>query len=54
MTTKKCPKCGRKLIMMNDYNPTTKQNEGFIFKHIYDLSEIMSAKKLCYYLEKVK
>jgi len=49
----KCPKCGKKIHKVPNYNPSTKQVEGFRLTHIYTLGEVLSRKATCYYTERV-
>jgi hypothetical protein len=49
----KCPKCGNNISRIPDYNPSTKQVEGFRLTHIYSIDEMLRG-KLCYYTKKVK
>jgi len=53
---KKCPRCGKFLKKIPNYNPKTKKVEGVRYGHLYDLSDIMDRNKIkdmCYYVEVV-
>lgn len=49
----KCPLCGKKIMRLPDYNPSTKRYEGFRLTHLYSIDEIFKG-KVCYYTKKVE